>query len=131
MENKRKLAYWSAGAIGLFFPVFQVAIYYLRFGRLNPYAPLTDYALFFLAGTAGGLILIALLRRSRTKAAKWNVVIAFLLATPFAIFGMLGGGLLGPVGIVLFPALIWGIVTGIGYWIGKFISKRESQRTEA
>jgi hypothetical protein len=123
MKTKRELSYWWAALIGLFFPVLQGAIYYFRFGIFNPYAGLLDYAMFFLGGALGGTILIALLRRSRTKAAKWSVLLAFLLATPLATLGMLGGGLLGPIGTVLFPAVIWVIITGIGYGIGRLFSR--------
>jgi hypothetical protein len=105
--------------IGLVFPLLQAGIYYFRFGTLNPYATLPDYALFFLGGALGGLILIALWRRSRTKEARRSVLVAYLLATPFALAGMLGGGLFGPLGIVLLPALIWALFAGIGYGIGR------------
>jgi hypothetical protein len=130
MKSKPKLSYWWAILFGLLFPVVQIGIYYFRFGRLNPYSPLLDYIMFFLTGTVGGLIFIALLRRSGTKAAQWSVTLAFLLATPIATLGMLGGGLLGPVGVVLFPTLIWGIITTIGYLIGGLISRSRMKRSE-
>lgn len=130
MKNKREIPYWWATVLGLLFPVLQAAFYYARFGILNPYAPLIDYLLFFLGGTLGGFILIALLRRSGTKAAKWSVTLAFLLGTPIAFIGSLGGGLLGPIGVVLFPAIIWAVFTGIGYWIGKLFSKGERPESE-
>jgi hypothetical protein len=123
MKKKRELSYWWAALMGLFFPILQGTIYYLRFGILNPYAGVLDYVLFFLGGALGGLILIALLRRSLTKAAKWSVLLAFLLATPLATLGMLGGGLFGLLGIVLLPAVIWAIITGIGYGIGRLLSR--------
>ena len=130
MEKQREIYYWWAALIGLFFPVLQSTIYYFRFRVLNPYAGPLDYALFFLAGALGGLILIAFLRSSRTKAARWIVVAAFLLATPFATLGMLGGSLLGLFGIVLLPGAIWAIFTGIGFWIGRFFSRSKMMRSE-
>jgi hypothetical protein len=123
MKMKRKLSYWWAALIGLFFPILQDLLYYIRFRILNPYAGPQDYVLFFLGGALGGTILIALLRRSPTKAAKWSVLLAFLLATPLATLGMLGGGLFGLFGIVLLPAAIWAIITGIGYGIGRLLSR--------
>lgn len=123
METKRESSYWWAVLIGLFFPVLQGTIYYLRFGVLNPYASPLDYTLFFLAGGLGGSIFIALLRRSRTNTAKWIVILAFVLASPLATIGMLVGGLLGFFGVVLLPAAIWAILTGIGFWIGRFFSR--------
>jgi len=126
MERKPELSYWWATLIGLLFSVLQIVIYYVRFGQLNPYAPLTDYLLFFLAGILGGLALIAFLRRSGTMAAKWSVTLAFLLGTPLAFLGSLGGGLLGSVGAVLFPVLVWTMFSLIGYWGGRLFSKREN-----
>lgn len=129
MKTNPEIPYWWAAVIGLHFPILQAVVYYARFGMRNPYAPLFDYVLFFLGGTLGAFILIALLRRSPTRAAKWSVGLAFLLATPLAFIGSLGGGLLGPLGVVLLPALIWGVFTAIGYWIGGLIAKARTNRS--
>jgi DMSO reductase anchor subunit len=131
MKIFRELSYWWAAAIGLLFPILQALIYYIRFGILNPYAPLIDYILFFLAGTLGGLILIALLRRSETKSAKWSVSLAYLLGTPVAFLGSLGGGLFGPVGVILLPTIIWAVFSLIGYWLGSLFSKDKSKESES
>jgi hypothetical protein len=122
MEEK-KISYGWAALSGLFVPVLQIAIFFVRFGKLNQDASLLDYVIFFLAGTAAGLILIAFLRRSKTMAAKWIVFVTFLLATPMALAGMLLGGLLGPVGVVLFSFLFWLIITGLGFLAGLFLSR--------
>jgi hypothetical protein len=79
--------------------------------------------MFFIAGTVGGLILIALLNRSKTKAAKWLVIIAFILATPVALTGMVIGGLVGPFGVIFMSAMLWTMITGIGFFIGRFLSR--------
>ena len=125
-----KFSYWWAALIGLAFPALEAGIYYFRFGRLNPYASPQDYALFFLGGALGGLLLITLWRRGRTGAARWIVLAAFLLATPFATLGMLGGGLFGSLGVPLLPLAIWTLFTGIGYGIGRLISRGAAQETE-
>jgi len=83
MKNNRVIPYRWAGVTGLLFPLLQALIYYVRFGTLNPYAPVFDYVLFFLGGTLGGFVLIALLRRSETMAAKSSVGLAFLLGYPW------------------------------------------------
>ena len=130
MKIFRELSYWWTIVIGLLFPILQGAIYYIRFGILNPYAPLIDYILFFLAGTLGGLVLIALLQRSHTKAAKWSVIVAYLLGTPIAFLGSLGGGLFGPVGVILLPVIIWAIFTAIGFGVGRLFFKGETKQSE-
>ena len=83
----------------------------MRFGQLNPYAALTDYGLFFIAGLFGGFVLIAFLRASRTPAARWIVFGAYLLATPFAMIAMVLGGLLSLVNVVV-PSLAMGGIHG-------------------
>jgi hypothetical protein len=122
MEEK-KIPYWWAILIGLLAPILQVAIYYFRFFSLNEESTALDYVMFFIAGTVGGLILIALLNRSKTKAAKWLVIIVFILATPVALTGMVVGGLVGPLGVIFMSAMLWTMITGIGFFIGRFLSR--------
>jgi len=130
MKTNHEIPYWWATLIGLLFPVLQAVVYYARFGMRNPYATLVDYLLFFLGGTLGAFILIAFLRRSPTRASKWSVGLAFLLGTPLAFIGSLGGGLLGWLGVILLPALIWGVFTATGYWIGGLIAKARAKGSE-
>jgi hypothetical protein len=119
--TQKPISYWWALPIGLAFPLLQALIYVLRFGQLNPYAALTDYGLFFIAGLFGGFVLIAFLRASRTPAARWMVFGAYLLATPFAMIAMVLGGLLGLVNVVVPSLAIWGVFMAIGYFIGRLI----------
>ncbi|MBC7876407.1 MAG: hypothetical protein H7Y59_04480 [Anaerolineales bacterium] len=120
---EKKIPYWWAALIGLLMPILQFVIFYIRFGNTNPDSSLLDYVLFFVAGTIGGLILIALLQRSKTKAARWLVLIAFILATPIALTGMIVGGLAGPIGVLFMSAMLWTIITSLGFLVGRFISR--------
>jgi hypothetical protein len=122
MEEK-KIPYWWALLLGLLSPVLQAAIFYFRFKSLNEESSALDYVMFFVAGTVGGLIMIALVNRSKAKAAKWLVVIAFILATPIALIGMIVGGLVGPFGVVFMSAMLWAFITGLGYVVGRFLSR--------
>ena len=124
MQTK-KMSFWWSVPIGLVFPVLQIAIYYLRFNEMDPYTPLLDYLWFYMAGVAGVLLLIFLLRRSRTGIQKWLVVIAFLLATPISTSVMVGGGAFGPIGIILAPLFIWTLFCGFGYLVGRFFSRKQ------
>lgn len=109
--------------VGLISVIWQVLSYYFRFGQLNPYAPWLDYVWFFLSGTLGGLILILFLNRQSANRAWWSVLTAFVLGTPVAMIFMVGGGLLGFIGILLFPQLPWFIFTWLGSLVGKFLSR--------
>jgi hypothetical protein len=128
MDNK-KLSFWWAAPIGLIFPVLQIAIYYFRFEELDPYTPWLDYLWYYLAGVAGVLLLILLLHRSRTRMQKWIVFLAFLLATPISSLMMRSGGVLGPLGIILFPTLNWVLFSGFGFLVGRFFSRKQLETT--
>ena len=112
--------YWAL-LVGLLSPVAQAFEYYFRFERWNTEATITEYVLFFLAGTLGGVILIFFMNRQASTRRRWVVLIAFLLASWIALIMMIAGGLLGPIGVLLFPQIPWALFTGIGSWLAKFI----------
>jgi hypothetical protein len=114
--------YWAA-LVGVAAIVWQVVTYYVRFGQLNPHAAWTDYLLFFAAGALGGLILIQFLNRQTANGGRWVVLIAFALAFPVAMLFMLGGGLLGFVGILIFPQIPFALFTWIGSLVGRRVFK--------
>jgi RsiW-degrading membrane proteinase PrsW (M82 family) len=107
---------WSL-LVGLLTVAVQVITFYVRFGRMNTDSTFVDYFLFFIAGTVGGLILIYFLNRQTSTGKRWMVVIAFLLATPIAMFMVLGGGLLGPLGVILFPQIPWALMVWPDHWL--------------
>lgn len=114
--------YWAL-PVGLVSVIWQAASYYLRFGELNPHAAWTDYLAFFAAGALGGWLLTVFFNRQSTQAARWSVLVAFLLAFPVAMFFMLGGGLLGFIGMVIFPLIPWALFMWIGSLVGKHVLK--------
>ena len=112
--------YWAL-LVGLLSAAAQVLEYYFRFSRWNTEATPTEYLLFFLAGTLGGVILIFFMNRQASTRRRWVVLIAFLLASWIALIMMIAGGLLGPIGVLLFPQIPWALFTWIGSWLAKFI----------
>jgi hypothetical protein len=121
---EKKPSFLWALAIGLAFPLLQVLIYFVRFGRLNPEAPLTDYLLFLLGGVLAGAGLVYFLRRSETAGTFWAVIVAFLISVPLAMFGMVMGGLMGVFGVLLLGVSPSVFITGVGYFIGRALSKK-------
>ena len=109
--------YWAL-SVGLLSIAAQVLTYFLRFGRLNTQASFAEYILFFLAGSIGGAILIFFLNQQSRARARWMVLAAFLLVSPIAFLMMLGGGLFGPLGILLWPQIPWALFTWIGSLLG-------------
>src|SRR5688500_8355185 len=120
----KKPSFLWALAVGLLFPVLQVVIFFMRFGRFDSEAPLTDYLLFFLGGALIGAGLIYFLRRSETRGTVRAVIIAFIISVPLALFGMVVGGLMGVVGVLLFGVSPSVFITGAGYFIGRALSKK-------
>jgi hypothetical protein len=114
--------FWSL-LVGLLSVLAQVITYYVRFGRWNTDSPFVDYLFFFLAGTLGGWILVYFLNRQPSASGRRIVLFAFLLASPIALFMMVGGGLLGPLGVFLFPQIPWTLSTVFGSWAGRFVSR--------
>lgn len=119
---KRISMVWAL-LVGLVSVLWQVLSYLFRFGKLNPHAPFMDYVIFFLSGTIGGLILLFFLNRQPAAKAWWSVLIAFLLGTPLAMLFILGGGMLGYIGILIFPQIPWFIFTWLGSLVGRFLSR--------
>ncbi len=110
--------------VGLLSVVAQIAMFYLRFGRLNTDATIMDYILFFAAGSLGGLILIFFLNRQNSKTARSATLLAFILASPIASFLMIGGGFLGPLGVLIPPQIIWVLSACVGELIGNSLAKK-------
>ena len=119
----RKTQIFGALLVGFLSVVAQIAVFYVRFGKWNAFAVL-DYILFFVAGTLGGLILIYFLNRQNSKTA-WSVtLLAFLLASPIALVMMVGGGLLGPIGVLAYPQIPWTLFAWLGGLVGNFLAKK-------
>lgn len=119
---KRISIYW-APVVGLLAVAAQVITFYVRFGRWNADSSVVDYALFFIAGWLGGWILIYFINRQASAAGRWSVLIGFLLATPISLFMMVAGGMLGPVGVVLFPLIPWALFCWLGSLTGRFFPR--------
>lgn len=109
--------------VGLLSIVAQVVMFYLRFGRWPRDATFAEYLFFFLAGGLGGSILIFFLNRLRSSPGRWIVLMGFLVASPIALFMMVGGGLLGPLGVLIFPQIPWALFTWLGSWVAKFVAR--------
>jgi hypothetical protein len=118
----KKPSFLWALVIGLLFTILQVVIYFLRFNSLNPEATPSDYLFFFIGGTLIGLGLIYFLRRSENKATYRASLIGFVIGIPFALFGMLLGGLAGPLGSILLGMSPGIFMTVIGYFLGRTFS---------
>ncbi len=120
----RKTQIFGVLLVGLLSVVAQIAVFYVRFGKWNAYFTVLDYTLFFVAGALGGLILIYFLNRQNSKTA-WSVtLLAFLLVSPIALVMMIGGGLLGSIGVLVYPQIPWTLFAWLGGLVGNFLAKK-------
>lgn len=127
MESKNKAYRWSA-LFGILTIVAQIAFYYYRFGTMpSSDFNLLHYLIFFLGGVAGGVVFIFFWKRSKTLITRLLVLVFFLAAAYPSLTAMVSGGLLGPIGNILLPLFYWIIITGIGYLIGRWFSKRRER----
>ncbi|GAB4434500.1 MAG: hypothetical protein Kow002_21420 [Anaerolineales bacterium] len=125
MENK-KISYWWSALVGFLSIAAQVASFYNRFGKLAPAeSNLLDFLWFFLGGLAGGAIGVYFYNRNVSNAARWAVMVSFVLGFYPAMLAMLGGGLIGFIGIIILPAIVWGIFTGLGFLLGKLLQRKK------
>ena len=120
----KKTQIFRALLVGLLSVVAQIAVFYVRFGKWNAFSTLVDYILFFVSGTLGGLILIYFLNRQNSKTAWTVTLIAFLLASPIALMMMISGGLLGSIGVLIFPQIPWALFAWLGGLVGNFLGNK-------
>ena len=118
---KKVPLYWAL-VVGLLAIAAQVVWFFFRFGHWNIDASGTECLLFFLAGIVGGVMLIYFLNRQVSIVQRQVVLIAFLLASPVAVFVMLLGGWFGPLGILASPQIPWAVLT----WTGSLVAKLAS-----
>ncbi len=121
--DKKTSFIWSLG-VGLLFVVLSLLTFLLRFGGLNTEAPLTDYVIIFLAGTLIGVVLVYFLRRSELPVVFRATWIAFVVSLPFAVFGMIFGGIVGGIGILLLGVSPSVFIIGVGHYLGRAFAKK-------
>lgn len=107
--------------VGLLSVAAQIAVFFVRFGKWNASSTVLDYILFFVSGSLGGVILIYFLNRQNSKTARLMTLLAFLLASPVALIMMISGGLLGSIGVLMFPQIPWALFAWLGGMVGNIL----------
>lgn len=116
--EKRVSYLWTLGA-GLLLVVLNLLLFLFRVGDMNREAPLADYLIIFLAGAAIGAALVYFLRRSQNKSVFNATLAAFVISLPFAMFGIIFGGIVGGFGIFLLGVSPAVFLIGLGYYLGR------------
>ena len=119
----KKISFLWALGVGLLFVILNLLTFLFRFASLNEEAPSTNYVMFFLAGSLIGVALVYFLRRSAAKPVFNTVLTAFVISLPFALFGMMFGGVVGGIGIFLLGVSPAVFIIGLGYFLGRAFAK--------
>lgn len=105
------------GASTLMWPLIHYLVFVLRFpgGVMEPSA-----LIFAPFGAIAGGFLAYWLKEAQSQQQRLLVVLGYLVASPLAFIGSLGGGLLSPViGVTLFGALPLILGCFFGFQLGK------------
>jgi hypothetical protein len=121
--DKKPSFLWSL-VIGILFPILAVVYFLLRFQRWNTDAAAIEYLFFYISGTLIGLGLIYFLRRSDNRNVQRATIIGFIAGIPFALFGMVMGGLGGPLGAIILGMSPGIFMTAMGYFLGLAYSRK-------
>lgn len=121
---KNKPSFLWALAVGILFLVLQGLINLLGVWGANLQAPFSNYLFVLLAGSFNGLGLVYALGRVGTQSGSNAVLIAAVIAVPFALFGMTVGGLIGAFGIFFFGIPPFMFIVGVVYFIGRAGSRK-------
>ena len=120
----KKISFIWPFAIGFIFVILSLIAFFFGLGGLNADVSLFDYVVIFLAGVLIGVVLIYFLRRSESPSVYRSTLIAFVISLPFALFGILFGGILGGIGVFLLGVSPAVFMTGVGYYLGRAFSRK-------
>jgi len=118
----RYLAYPWALVFGFYYYIIFQLVYLARFGDLNLSWNFVDVFL-----PAVGIISVAMFIYFAKKIPERRGLffIPFFIALPLSMLGALGGGLLGPLGVLIFGLLPFAVLLPLGYWLVKKFIKEE------
>lgn len=116
------LTYPWALVFGLYYYVIFQLIYLARFGSLNLNWSMVDVSL-PIVGIVSTVLFVYFAKRIPRR--RGLFFIPFLTALSLSVFGALGGGLLGPVGVLIFGLVPFALFLPLGYWLVKKFAREE------
>jgi hypothetical protein len=120
----QKPSFLWALLVGGFFAALQALLLTLNIGGTKPVVTAVDYVIYFVTGTLIGVGLVYFLRRSGSRGVAQAVWIGFLASLPFALFGMIFGGMIGAFGVFMLSLSPAMFITGVGYLIGRTFARK-------
>ncbi len=114
---------WSLG-VGVLFVVLSLGVFLLGLGGLNADVSAANYVMIFLAGVLIGVVVVYFLRRSETPSVYRATLIAFIGSLPFAMFGIIFGGIVGGIGIFLLGVSPAVFIIGVVYYLARAIVRK-------
>lgn len=101
---------------GVYLYIIFHLVFFLTFGHLNTQIGILDVYIWIVGSTSVLGLMYFMKQLPRSVAFMF---VPFILAVPFGYVGALGGGLLGPVGTLVFGLVPFAILLPLGYWVIK------------
>jgi hypothetical protein len=120
--NKKISFVWSLGA-GLLFVVLSLGVFLSGLGGMNADVSAADYVMIFLAGALIGVVAVYFLRRSESPSIYRATLIACIVSLPFAMFGVIFGGIVGGIGIFLLGVSPAVFIIGVVFYLARAIAR--------
>ena len=110
-----KLFLWL-GVLSLAWPIIHLAIAYVRFGT-----GFVDALVFLPMGAISGGFLLYWIENARSRPQRLMTLLGYLVASPLAFIGSLGGGLYLPalIGVTLFGAMPLILGAFFGFYLSR------------
>ncbi len=117
---KAFLAYPWALLYGLYFYVLFQIVFLIRFGHVNGGVGMGEIALY---AVGLGSVLFCQWLTKKHPGHELAMTVAFVLATPFAFFGALLGGLFGALGVFLLGIIPFLVILSLGYVLIRWFTR--------
>ena len=116
----KNTAYLWATVYGAYLYLLFQIMFFARFGRINTQVSVLDLFI-WVVGIVSVLILMFFMRKLPTR--KALMFVPFVIALPFGYVGTMGGGLIGPLGMLILGTIPFAVILAIGFGVVRLFVK--------
>jgi hypothetical protein len=121
----KKYWLWIVG-LTLLFPIVFLITFVVRFDSPLDARNYSESLIVLGGGLVASLVLFFFIHKAGNRTQRIGTIVGFVLILPLAMFGSFIGGMLGPIGVILYAAIPVLIGAGLGFWIGGMLGKRKA-----